>query len=110
MSISGQAVIIVQRPTNYFFGGSRSFIVWIDGRRAGKVKRGAVGDVRATAGVADANWRLHWLILTFIYIAIFGGYVLATSAFVRDYWAVWTLGSSGTESLEVSPVPNKRFE
>jgi hypothetical protein len=30
-----------------------------------------------------------------VYVVLFGGYVLATSKFLDDYWAVWTLEPAG---------------
>ncbi len=161
MNSTGQAVIVIHRPTNYFFGGSRSFTVWIDGLRAGKVKRGVAGEfavepgehtvavsmdwlrsralqvvagpgsrtelaigarsglavklflpvllaavvapvlmegLRTTAAVVDDHWLLRWLLFIVVYVALFGGYILVTSKFFGDYWAVWTLGPAGTSS------------
>ena len=60
MNVSGQAVIVVQRPANYFFGGSRSFIVWIDGRRAGKVRRGVAGEFAVEPGEHVISVSMDW--------------------------------------------------
>jgi len=161
MNPTSQAVIAIRRPAHFFAGGSRSFIVWIDGCRAGKVKRGtpaefsvepgehtvavsmdwlrsrplqvvagpgmrselAIGarsglalkmllpillaaliavllmeGLRATAAVVDVHWWLRWLLFVAVHVALFGGYVLATSKFIGDYWALWTLGPAGTSS------------
>jgi hypothetical protein len=52
----------------------------------------------APPAVADTNWWLRWLLFMVVYVALFGGYVLVTSKFFGDYWAVWTLGPAGTSS------------
>ena len=160
MDSTGQAVIVFHRPTNYLFGGSRSFTVWIDGLRAGKVNRAveefavepgqhtvavsmdwlrsrplqvvagpgsrtelAIGarlgmylkmflpvllpalvtplpmeGLLGVPAVAEIHWWLRWLVLMVVYVALFGGYVVVTSKFFGDYWAVWTLGPAETSS------------
>ena len=42
MDSTGQAVIVIHRPANHFVGGGRSFVAWIDGCGAGKVRRGFI--------------------------------------------------------------------
>ena len=169
MDSTGQAVIVFHRPTNYFFGGSRSFTVWIDGLRAGKVKReveefavepghhtvavsmdwlrspplqvvagpesrtelaigarfgmylkmfvpvllAALVAPLAPPAVADAHWWVfwvRWLLFMVVYVALFGGYVLVTSKFFGDYWAVWTLGPSGTSSPRTPSGANQPLQ
>jgi hypothetical protein len=55
----------------------------------------------APPAVGDTHWWVfwvRWLLFMVVFVALFGGYVLVTSRFFGDYWAVWTLGPSGTSS------------
>ena len=150
------AVIVIQRPTNFWMGGLRSFIVRIDGLRAGKVKRGvaaefpvmsgehtvavsmdwfrsqpvrvvvepgsrtefAIGSgrggvlkmfvplvliallaqaviVAAMVAAADSSWSLRIAMYIVTYLVLFGGYILVTTWFAGDYWALLTLEPVG---------------
>jgi hypothetical protein len=60
-STTGSAVIVVRRPAIYFFGGSRSFIVWLDGRRAGEVRPRAAAEFPVAPGEHTVSVSMDWL-------------------------------------------------
>ena len=154
MNQTSPAVIVIRRSTNFWMGGLRSFIVRIDGFRAGKVTRGAAAEfpvmpgehsvavsmdwfrsrpvrvvvesgsraelaigsrsggglkmfvplilsvllsqviIKAlpeTVAAADSSWLMQTAQFFVAYSVLFGGYILATSWFAGDYWALFTL-------------------
>jgi hypothetical protein len=60
MNPTNQAVIVIQKPSNWFLGGARSFIVSIDGRRAGKVARGMSGGFTVEPGEHALAISMDW--------------------------------------------------
>lgn len=48
-------MVVVRRPAAYFFGGSRSFVGWIDVRRAGKVHPRSAGEFVVEPG-STPSW------------------------------------------------------
>lgn len=155
MNPRDQAVIAIRRP-DVWFGRSRSFIVWIDGRRAGKIKTGITGEFTVEPGThtvtvsmdwvrslpsqvivepgsrtelvirgrsgklawwknllpiigavsvaqllayvlleviasPNANWWMRTGFYIVVLFVVYAGFVLVTSVFSRDYWAMWTL-------------------
>ena len=145
--------IVIGRSANMRFGCARSFLVWIDGQRAGRNQRGVRSQFDVLLGehevaismdwvrsrplqvvaepgsrtelmigfpsrmrskflrpiviisvvaqliingllatrLLDENWWMRMGISIAVYGAIFVGYVLVTSWFVRDYWNLFTL-------------------
>ena len=61
MDSTDQAAIIIHRPTNYLFGRSRSFLAWIDGRRVGKVRPGAMAEFTVAPGEHTVAVSMDWL-------------------------------------------------
>lgn len=61
MNPTNQAVIAIQRRIGFFLGGARSFIVWIDGCRAGKVKRGTLAEFSVEPGEHTVAVSIDWL-------------------------------------------------
>ncbi len=162
MNPRDQTVIVIRRP-DVWAGPGRSFIVWIDGRRAGKIKTGKSGEftvepgthivtvsmdwvrsrssqvvvepgsrtelvirgrsdkpvwwmnllpiigsvviAQLTTGVLlqvianpNANWWVRTVFFLIVYFVVYAGFVLVTSVFSRDYWAMWTLERVGATS------------
>jgi hypothetical protein len=59
-SASAPAVIVIRRP-RHFFGGARSFIVWIDGQRVGKVRPQAVAEFPVQPGERTVVVSMEWM-------------------------------------------------
>jgi hypothetical protein len=59
-SASPPAVIVIRRPW-HFFGGGRSFIVWVDGQRVGKVRPHAVAEFPVQPGERTVVVSMDWL-------------------------------------------------
>jgi hypothetical protein len=160
MNLRDQTVIAIRRPDD---GIRRSFIVWIDGRRVGKIKTGITGDFTVEPGThtvtvsmdwvrsrpsevfvepgsrtelvirgrsdklawwknllplvgavliaqlltgvllevmanPNANWWVRTGFFLIVYFVVYAGYVLVTSVFSQDYWAMWTLERVGATS------------
>jgi len=51
-------------------------------------------------GFADANWWVRMGLFGAVYLVLFAGFVLVTSLFAGDYWAMWTLEPVGTSSTQ----------
>lgn len=58
---TARAVIVVRRPEAYFFGGARSFLVWIDGRHVGKVKPRSAAEFAVESGEHTVAVSMDWL-------------------------------------------------
>jgi hypothetical protein len=161
MNPSNQAVIAIRRPANWVGASLRSFVVRIDGRRAGRIKRGTTGEftvepgehtvevsmdwfrsrpfrvvvepgsrtdlaigsrsggalksflpmvlaalaapvlvegLRAVVSPVDDNRLLRSALFLVAFGVLYGGYVLLTSWFASDYWALFVLEPAGTGS------------
>lgn len=59
-SASARAVIVIRRP-RHFFGGARSFIVWIDGQLVGKVRPHAFAEFPVQPGERTVVVSLDWM-------------------------------------------------
>ena len=53
------AAIVIRRPA-HFVGGARSFVVWIDGRRVGKVRPHAVAEFAVEPGEHTVAVSMDW--------------------------------------------------
>jgi hypothetical protein len=60
MASTGQALIVIHRPKYDLFGGGRSFIVRIDGRRIGRVAPGASGEFPVEPGEHQVAVSMDW--------------------------------------------------
>ena len=61
MDSTGHALVVIERPTLYFFGGARRLSVWIDGSRTGKVRCGALAEFAVGPGEHTVSVSLAWL-------------------------------------------------
>jgi hypothetical protein len=61
MSQTPKAVITIRRPANSFVGSSRALIVWIDGRRAGKVRLGVPVEFTVEPGEHTLAVSMDWV-------------------------------------------------
>jgi hypothetical protein len=156
MAASDQGTILIRRPQDWVGGSLRSFMVRIDGRRAGTVPPRSVGEFAVPPGehtvvvtmdwvrsvprqvsVGPGSrvelairarpekaswWKLTWPIVVVVligqgltdialkaldwpdpgflartgvfllfYFSLFGLFILLTSAYWPDHWALWTL-------------------
>lgn len=60
MSGSDQATVVIHRPADLVVGSWRNFVVWIDGRRVGKIKPGTTWELHVSPGMHDVSVSMDW--------------------------------------------------
>ena len=61
LNATDQAMIVIRRPGDWAGRSLRSFIVRIDGRRAGKIKRGLSGEFAVEPGEHTVAVSMDWI-------------------------------------------------
>ncbi len=88
MSQTGQGVIAIQRPTSYLFGGSRDFILWIDGQRTGRVKRRVPAEFTVDAGEHTLAVSMDWVRSQPVRVVVEPGSRTELAIGARSGWAL----------------------
>jgi hypothetical protein len=61
VSQESQAVVVIRRPNSFLLGGSRHFVVSIDGQSAGRVKPRQVAEFPVSAGEHSLVVSIDWI-------------------------------------------------
>lgn len=61
MDSTSSTTIVISRPETVWMGSARSFVVSIDGRKAGSVKRGAPSQFAVSPGTHEVAVSIDWV-------------------------------------------------